>query len=153
MKEFNINNNYNILNDNKEYKEYNININKNENNLNNGYNNNNDYYNNIYNNINNNKNLNKENEIEPDSKFDLTEFYIIGQVGKGTEGIIYSVNWKKNNKKYALKKGEISRLDLVQKRQEEIMMLKNFRKKTGSDGVIRIYGDLCIYNKYGYSIM
>ena len=30
------------------------------------------------------------------------------------------------------------------------MMLKNFRKNTGSDGVIRIYGDLCVNNKYGY---
>ena len=37
--------------------------------------------------------------------------------------------------------------EVVKKRQEEINMLKEFRKKTGSDGVINIYGYLCLRNK------
>ena len=93
---------------------------------------------------------NSSQEIDPGSNFNLSEFTIIKEIGKGTEGTIYSVNWKKNNKKYALKKGKLRDLELVKKRQEEIMMLKNFRNNTGSDGVIKIYGDVCNNNKYGY---
>ena len=194
--EYNINNNYFIINNN-EYnfnnnQQYNININwlndnnndfnkKNNNEINNynyqemnnkEYNiNNNDYdinKNNEYNFINDFNNINEYNEqnkidfnidlinsqnndinnekeeIVPDSKFDLSEFIEIGEVGKGTEGTIFSVKWKKNNKQYALKKSIIRSLENVKKRQEEIIMLKNFRKNTGSDGVIQIYGDLCI---------
>ena len=102
-------------------------------------------------NKNNNINNNDQNkEIVPDSNFDLSEFETIKEIGEGTEGTIYSVKWKKNNKIYALKKGSLSTLELVKKRQEEIMMLKNFRKNTGSDGVIRIYGELFITNDFGY---
>jgi serine/threonine protein kinase len=89
-------------------------------------------------------------ELEPDSNFNLSEFMILGEVGHGTEGIIYSVKWLKNNKTYALKRGVLYSLDMVQKRQEEIRMLKDFRKRTGSDGVIRIYGDLCVNGIDGY---
>ena len=82
----------------------------------------------------------------------------MGEVGHGTEIIIYSVKWTKNNKTYALKRGRIYDLDMVKKRQEEIRMLKDFRKRTGSDGVIRIYGDLCLNSTeeegyYFYEIM
>ena len=129
-------------------------------------NNNNKYYFNInnINNITNNYNIShfdakdpyknieltqmiKETEIEPESNFKLSEFIKIKEIGKGTEGTIYSVKWKRNNKKYALKKSIIRIMENVQKRQEEIRMLKEFRKKTGSDGVIKIYGDICITNK------
>ena len=89
-------------------------------------------------------------ELEPSSNFNLLEFIKIGIVGRGTEGIIYVVKWKKNNKKYALKKGIIKLMEVVKKRQEEINMLKEFRKKTGSDGVINIYGYLCVTNKLNY---
>ena len=51
---------------------------------------------------------------------------------------------------YALKKGGLNTLELVEKRKEEINMLKNFRKSTGSDGVIRIYGELCMTNEFDY---
>ena len=125
----NINNNYNI--------NFSININQD------------------YNNTNNKNNINPVNnvlpivypELEPSSNFNLSEFIKLGIVGKGTEGIIYAVKWKKNNKKYALKKGIIKLMEVVKKRQEEINMLKAFRLKTGSDGVINIYGYLCLRNK------
>ena len=129
----NINNNYNI--------NFNININHDYNNPNNP---------------NNKYNINTSNnnyipisfpELEPASNFNLSEFVKIGTVGRGTEGTIYAVKWKKNNKKYALKKGFIKMEEVVKKRQEEINMLKEFRKKTGSDGVINIYGYLCLRNK------
>jgi hypothetical protein len=129
----NINNNYNI--------NFNININHDYNNPNNP---------------NNKYNINTPNnnyipisfpELEPASNFNLSEFVNIGTVGRGTEGTIYAVKWKKNNKKYALKKGFIKMEEIVKKRQEEINMLKEFRKKTGSDGVINIYGYLCLRNK------
>ena len=129
----NINNNYNI--------NFNININNDYNNLsnpNNKYNINNPYNNYIPISF---------AELEPSSNFNLSEFLKIGIVGKGTEGIIYSVKWKKNNKKYALKKGIIRLLEVVKKRQEEINMLREFRRKTGSDGVINIYGYSCFTNK------
>ena len=129
----NINNNYNI--------NFNININHDYNNPNNP---------------NNKYNINTPNnnyipisfpELEPASNFNLSEFVNIGTVGRGTEGTIYAVKWKKNNKKYALKKGFIKMEEIVKKRQEEINMLKEFRKKTGCDGVINIYGYLCLRNK------
>ena len=88
-------------------------------------------------------------EEEPSSNFKLSDFIVLNELGKGADGTIYTVKWKKNNKKYALKKSKIINVENVKKRQEEIMMLKNFRKNTGSDGVIQIYGDLCI-NRKGY---
>ena len=104
-----------------------------------------------YNNNNNNNNNNSQNkEIEPDSNFNLSEFEKLKEIGEGTEGTIYSVKWRRNNKIYALKKGNLSTMELVKKRQEEIQMLKNFRKKTGSDGVIRIYDILFIKNEWDY---
>ena len=132
----NINNNYNI--------NFNININHDYTNL--------KPSNNKYNlNATNNNNLPiKFPELEPSSNFNLSEFVKLGIMGKGTEGIIYSVKWKKNNKNYALKKGVIKLIEVVKKRQQEINMLKEFRKKTGSDGVINIYGYLCLTNKQNH---
>ena len=119
----NINNNYNI--------NFNININQDYNNPNNKNN-----LNNIINQNNPNNYIQIEPpQLEPASNFNLLEFIKVGIVGKGTEGVIYSVKWKKNNKKYALKKGYIKLIEVVKKRQEEINMLKEFRKKTQSDGI------------------
>ena len=134
----NINNNYNI--------NFNININQDYNNPNNLNNNNNNYNINTPNNNNNYLPISFP-ELEPSSNFNLSEFLKIGTVGRGTEGTIYAVKWKKNNKKYALKKGLIKMIEIVKKRQEEINMLKEFRRKTGSDGVINVYGYLCLTNK------
>ena len=138
---YNLSGDYNITNANNKSNKYNISD---------GYNLNNEY------NINSQiaptqeKAKNTKKELEPESNFKLSEFVIIGEVGHGTEGVIYSVRWTKNNKEYALKKGRIYTLEVVTKRQEEIKMLKDFRKRTGSDGVIRIYGDLCVDSIDGY---
>ena len=141
-------NDINSMKNNKINNNYNINFNIN---INNDYTNTNPS-NNIYNINENNNNILpiKFPELEPSSNFKLSEFLKLGEIGKGTEGIIYSVKWKKNNKKYALKKGLIKLIETVKKRQQEINMLKEFRKKTGSDGVINIYGYLCLTNKQNY---
>ena len=141
-------NDINSMKNNKINNNYNINFNIN---INNDYTNHNPS-NNIYNINENNNNILpiKFPELEPSSNFKLSEFLKLGVIGKGTEGIIYSVKSKKNNKKYALKKGLIKLIETVKKRQQEINMLKEFRKKTGSDGVINIYGYLCLTNKQNY---
>ena len=134
---FNIKNDYNFNNN-----KYNINI---EYNSTNGY-----YTSKDINPFLDMEKINKKSEIVPESNLKLSEFIKINQIGKGTEGTIYSVKWKRNNKIYALKRSAIKLLQNVEKRQEEIMMLKDFRKKTGSDGVIRIYGFLCVTKKNYY---
>ena len=134
-------------------------------------NNNNNYQQNINNkyNINNTYNIssnifpvkyitiNKDINFDPQPNFDLSEFIKIKELGKGSEGIIYSVKWIKNNKIYALKKYRIKTLDYVKKKQEEIRMLNEFRNKTGNDGIIKIYADKCVRTKNGiyefYEIM
>ena len=176
-KSFNLNNKSNNnnfeINSNNEYKsnsnEYNFNNNYNKSNINtsvstsnsintnisingsitNNINTNINNYNKNYNLNYNDKNIlmNVVSEIEPESNFKLAEFIKIKELGKGTEGTIFSVKWKRNNKIYALKKSSIGLVENVKKRQEEIKMLKDFRKRTGSDGVIRIYGDLCLKSK------
>ena len=129
----------------------------------NSYNGNNYTANNIYN-LNNNLNIMKfaklntiMEELEPENNFNLAEFIKLGELGKGTEGIIYLVKWARNNKKYALKRGRIQTLEFVQSKQEELKMIKDFRDKTGNDGIIRTYGQKIVTNKNGlydfYEIM
>ena len=148
----------NINNKIKSFKEVSNNpyfINSNKENLNSYIGNKNSY--NTYNiNSNNNKifqyiKVNTSlNNLEPDQNLNLSEFIKIKQIGQGTEGIIYSVKWLRNNKIYALKHGQVPNLESVKSKQVEINMLKNFRNKTGSDGVIKIYGQKFIFNKSGY---
>ncbi len=116
--------------------------------------------NNIYNNTMSNnyiKNNILVKELEPQPNFNLSEFIKLSFIGKGSEGVIYSVKWVKNNKKYALKKGLIQDLELLKSKKDEIKMLNDFRNNSKSDGVIKIYGEKCIRTKDGcfdfYEIM
>ena len=86
---------------------------------------------------------------EPSSNFKLSEFTMLKKIGKGANGTIYIAKWNKNNKNYALKKGEIIFEEEIKKKIEEINLLKEFKNKTGLDGVIRIYGHLCTTNEFG----
>ena len=88
-------------------------------------------------------------EEEPTSNFKLSDFIILNELGKGAEGTIYTVKWKKNNKKYALKKCEIIYDEKAKNKKEEIDKLKEFIESTGSNGVIKIYGNLCSSNEFG----
>ena len=91
------------------------------------------------------------NKIEPKGKIDLFEFTKIKQIGKGTFGKIFSVKWKYNNKKYALKKELLCDFDLVEKRNNNIKIIHEFCDKTNYKGLIKIYGNLWEKNKKDYN--
>ena len=91
-----------------------------------------------------------KNEEEPKTNFILSEFDILNQIGKGGEGIIYTVRWKKNNKKYALKKCRILESEDIKKRKEDNILIKEFIETTGCDGVIKTFGNICKINNSGF---
>ena len=80
------------------------------------------------------------NKIEPGENFNPDEFTIIKQIGSGSYGKIYSVEWIKNKQKYALKKETKKTLESLKKNLEKTKMLLDFIKKTKSIGVIKVYG-------------
>ena len=149
------NNNYNnldfcpnneISNNNFSVDANNINL---ENNFNNLNNNENDLNSSFISEVSvDNSNLNYVEE-EPTSNFKLSDFIILNELGKGADGTIYTVKWKKNNKKYALKKCEIIYDEQAKNKKEELNKLKEFVESTGSNGVIKIYGNLCSSNEFG----
>ena len=98
-----------------------------------------------YNNINNNidilanntintssNNISYENiipsyyDMEPGTNINLSEYDILNQIGQGSEGAIYVVKWKKNNKNYAMKKCNILLESTLQKRKSENIGLRKF---------------------------
>ena len=90
-------------------------------------------------------------EDEPQNNFKLTDFTILNEIGKGAEGRIYVIRWKKNNKKYAMKKCQILYPINVKKRKNDNIALKNFIDTTGCDGIIKPYATLCKTNDMGYT--
>ena len=86
---------------------------------------------------------NKLMEIEPDENFIPEDFEFIKQIGEGTFGKIYCIEWPKNKKKYAMKKMILRTIEELNLNQEKTKLLFNFIKKTNSNGVIRLYGDQC----------
>ena len=87
-------------------------------------------------------NINFIRDKEPKENFDPSEFIIIRRIGEGTYGKIYLSQWKKNNRKYAMKKEIIKGSESLKKKKEKTKIVTNFIKNTGSKGVIKIYGDL-----------
>ena len=81
--------------------------------------------------------------IEPKELVNLKEFLFEEQIGKGTFGKIFSVKWKKNNKHYAMKKEILNEREDYEKRKKNCKIIQNFVNKTGSKGVINLYGNLC----------
>ncbi len=88
---------------------------------------------------------------EPQDNSKLTDFTILNELGKGTEGIIYAIRWNKNNKKYAMKKCQILYSINVKKRKDDNKALKDFIDSTGCDGIIKPYATLCQTNDLGYT--
>jgi hypothetical protein len=88
--------------------------------------------------------------IEPDFNLRLNEYEILNQIGKGSEGVIYTVRWKRNNRNYAMKKSEIQSLNDLNARRQGIITLRNYINSTGSDGVLKTFGCLCLPNNYGF---
>ena len=88
---------------------------------------------------------------EPKGDLNLTEFTKINQIGKGTFGKIYAVKWKKNGKKYALKKETFKDQEFYKKRNEIKKIINSFLEKTQSNGVIKIYANLLRKNMDEYN--
>ena len=88
---------------------------------------------------------------EPKGDLNLTEFTKINQIGKGTFGKIYAVKWKKNGKKYALKKEAFKDQEFYEKRNEIKKIINSFLEKTQSNGVIKIYANLLRKNMDEYN--
>ena len=82
-------------------------------------------------------------DIEPDENFIPEDFTIIKQIGEGTFGKIYCIEWPKNKKRYAMKKMILRTMEELNINQEKTNILFNFTKKTHCNGVIRLYGDQC----------
>ena len=94
-------------------------------------------------------NLTQKYEEEPGVDLNLSEFTILNQIGHGGEGGIYIVNWKKNNKNYALKKCLLLYDEFPKRRKKEFLYLKEYIEANGCDGIIKTYGTLCTGNDYG----
>ena len=82
-------------------------------------------------------------DIEPDENFIPEDFTIIKQIGEGTFGKIYCIEWPKNKKRYAMKKMILRTMEELNINQEKTNILFNFIKKTNCNGVIKLYGDQC----------
>ena len=80
----------------------------------------------------------------PNGNLILKEFIFGEQIGKGTFGKIFCVNWIRNKKLYAMKKEILNDFEQVQKRIKICEMIQNIIKKTGSKGLINLYGNLYI---------
>ena len=89
------------------------------------------------------KNKLLEMEIEPDENFIPEDFEFIKQIGEGTFGKIYCIEWPKNKKKYAMKKMILRTIEELNLNKEKTHLLFNFIKETNSSGVIKLYGDQC----------
>jgi len=97
---------------------------------------------NYVNNIRNNLELNQD--IEPNENFIPEDFIMIKQIGEGSFGKIYCSEWKKNGKKYAMKKMILRNKIEIKKNQEQTDLVYDLIKSTKTKGVINIYGAQCI---------
>ena len=88
-------------------------------------------------------------EDEPSKNFKISDFDILNEIGKGAEGTIYKVRWKKNGKNYAMKKCEIIFDEEAKKKKSDTNKIKEFIESTGCEGVIKIYGNLSSSNQFG----
>ena len=95
-------------------------------------------------NINSLNNKSKREEKEPNENFIPEDFKTIHQIGEGSFGKIYSAEWKKNRKLYAMKKMILRNKIEIQKNQEQTDLVYNLVKKTNIEGVIKVYGAQCI---------
>ena len=108
--------------------------------------------NNILDNSNNsNKKLNysikQEEQIEPEENFNPKEFKLIEKIGFGSFGKIFKVKWIQNNKNYAMKIIDFKHFEDIEDTQKKLKIMKDFRRKTNSKGIIKTYGNL--YEKIG----
>ena len=89
--------------------------------------------------------------------FNPYEFHIIRQIGEGSFGKIYCVQWIRNGEKYAMKKLNLFGQEELIILQHKVKIVQNLQKKTRHNGFTTIYGDKCIPaprpNEYHYYII
>ena len=91
-----------------------------------------------------NNNDNDNNSIlELNENFNIEDFKFIKQIGEGTFGKIYSTEWNKNGKEYAMKKMYLKNKSEIKRNKEQTDLVYNFLRKTGNNGVLKIYGSQC----------
>ena len=83
-------------------------------------------------------------DIEPNENFIPEDFVMIKQIGEGSFGKIYCSEWKKNGKKYAMKKMILRNKIEIKKNQDQTDLVYDLIKQTKTNGVIKIYGAQCI---------
>ena len=89
--------------------------------------------------------------------FNPNDFKYLGAIGEGEYGKIYLVQWINNdNQFYAMKLEKFNDYEDTQKARCINGIIINFISKTNSNGVIKIYGDICIKRSniyYYYTLM
>ena len=92
----------------------------------------------------NSKTLKEEPYLAPKNSMSLKEFQFGEQIGKGTFGNIFSVKWTRNNKYYAVKKEILNKIEDIQNRRRIFKIMQNFIKNTSCEGIVKLYGNLCM---------
>ena len=94
----------------------------------------------VENDIEQKNNKEKNDSIDLSENFVVEDFEFIKQIGEGTFGKIYSTKWNKNGKEYAMKKMYMKNKSEIKRNKEQTDLVYNFLKKTGNNGVLKIYG-------------
>ena len=126
----------------------------NQNDINKGQINSNNYLNQNMNYYNERENRFKShllNNEDPTDNYSSADFIIVNQIGEGTFGKIYCVQWIKNNKFYAMKKIELKNIKELKQFQEKVRIVKDLNQKTNHYGFVKIYAENCV-PIYGYQM-
>ena len=95
-------------------------------------------------------NFNKIRELfkleKSQESFNPNDFIYINIIGEGEFGKIYLAQNKTDNQYYAMKIEVFKRREEAKKSQMITKIIKDFLQKTNSQGVIKIYGDICLKN-------
>jgi serine/threonine protein kinase len=78
---------------------------------------------------------------DPTDNFSSADFIIVNQIGEGSFGKIYCVQWIKNNKLYAMKKLELKDIQELKQFQEKVRIVKKLNEKTNHCGFIKIFAE------------
>ena len=86
-----------------------------------------------------------EKNIDKGIHFNPNDFKYLGVIGRGEYGKIYLVQWVANNNQfYAMKYEKFKNFEDAQKNQNNTRIIKNFIEMTKSEGIIKIYGEVCL---------
>ena len=95
----------------------------------------------------NHSNYQNDYSDDPLDGFNPNEFDIIKGIGKGEISKIFSVRWKKNGKKYAMKQLIAFNKEFVKNERKQADVIRNFINSTNCDGVIKVFGE-CMSSDY-----